>query len=119
MKVYGIKNCDTVKKARKFLEEAGVEYSFHDYKKDGVDPVKLRQFVDEFGWEMVLNRKGTTWRKLDEEIKDGVTNAEAAIEVMLEHPSAIKRPIAEGKAKTLLGYDPVAWEMALELGELA
>ncbi|SHM86712.1 ArsC family reductase [Roseibium suaedae] len=118
MKVYGIKNCDTVKKARKFLEEAGVAYSFHDYKKDGVDAEKLRQFVSEFGWEMVLNRKGTTWRKLDDETQDGVTNAETAIEVMLEHPSTIKRPIAEGKNKILLGYDPVAWEMSLELGEL-
>lgn len=119
MKLYGIKNCDTVKKARKFLEEAGVDYSFHDYKKDGVDADKLRQFVDEFGWEMVLNRKGTTWRKLDEEVQNGVTDAETAMAVMVDNPSAIRRPIAEGTAKTLLGFDPVAWEMALELDELA
>ena len=62
MKVYGIKNCDTVKKARKFLEEAGVPYEFHDYKKDGVDADRLAGFVGEFGWETILNKRGTTWR---------------------------------------------------------
>jgi arsenate reductase len=72
MKVYGIKNCDTVKKARKFLDEAGVEYSFHDYKKDGVDADKLAKFVGDFGWEAVLNKRGTTWRRLDEATQEGV-----------------------------------------------
>jgi len=118
MKVYGIKNCDTVKKARKFLEEAGVDYTFHDYKKDGVDADRLAAFVGEFGWDTVLNRKGTTWRKLDDDVKESVTDAPAAIALMIENPSMIKRPIVEGEAKNFIGFDPVAWEMALELGEL-
>ncbi len=118
MKVYGIKNCDTVKKARKFLEEAGVDYEFHDYRKDGVDGDKLAAFVAEFGWDTVLNRRGTTWRKLDEAIKDGVVDAPSALDVMIENPSAIKRPIVEAENKTFIGFDAVAWEMALEIGEL-
>ncbi len=118
MKVYGIRNCDTVKKARKFLEEAGIDYTFHDYRKDGVDGDKLASFVAQFGWDAVLNKRGTTWRKLDEATKDGVVDAESAIDVMIEHPSAIRRPIVEAGEKTFIGFDAVAWEMALELGEL-
>lgn len=118
MKVYGIKNCDTVKKARKFLEEAGVAYEFHDYKKEGVDSGKLADFVKEFGWETILNKRGTTWRKLDEDTKDGVTDAASALDVMTSNPSTIKRPIVEGAVKNFVGFDPVSWEMALELGEL-
>ncbi len=118
MKVYGIKNCDTVKKARKFLEEAGVDYTFHDYKKDGVDTAKLETFVEEFGWDTILNKRGTTWRKLDDEVQDSVTDAASAIAIMVENPSTIKRPIVEGADKNFVGFDPVAWEMALELGEL-
>ena len=118
MKVYGIKNCDTVKKARKFLEEANIAYEFHDYKKDGVEEGKLTEFVTEFGWDAVLNRRGTTWRKLDDDIKETVTDKASAIAVMLENPSMIKRPIVEGEAKNFIGFDPVAWETALELDEL-
>lgn len=118
MKVYGIRNCDTVKKARKFLEEAGIDYAFHDYKKDGVDADRLEAFVQEFGWDAVLNRRGTTWRRLDEATRDGVTDARNALEVMLDNPSVIKRPIVEGASKNFIGFDAVAWEMALELGEL-
>lgn len=118
MKVYGIRNCDTVKKARKFLDEAGIDYEFHDYKKNGVDGDKLAAFVKEFGWEVVLNKRGTTWRRLDEATQETVVDATSALEVMIEHPSAIKRPIVEGEAKNFIGFDAVAWEMALELGEL-
>lgn len=118
MIVYGIRNCDTVKKARKFLEEAGVPYEFHDYRKDGVDADRLAGLVAEFGWENILNKRGTTWRKLDEGTRDGVVGAASALEVMIEHPSVIKRPIVEGEVKNFVGFDPVAWEMALELGEL-
>ncbi len=118
MKVYGIKNCDTVKKARKFLEEAGVAYEFHDYKKDGVDADRLARFVGEFGWDAVLNKRGTTWRRLDEATQDSVVDAKSALDVMIEHPSVIRRPIVEGEVKNFIGFDAVAWEMALELGEL-
>lgn len=118
MKVYGIRNCDTVKKARKFLEEAGIPYEFHDYKKDGVDGDRLAAIVDEFGWDAVLNKRGTTWRRLDEATQDGVTDASSALDVMIDNPSVIRRPIVEGAVKNFIGFDPVAWEMALELGEL-
>ncbi|MTH98839.1 ArsC family reductase [Roseibium sp. RKSG952] len=118
MIVYGIRNCDTVKKARKFLEDAGIDYTFHDYKKDGVDADKLRAFVKEFGWDTVLNKRGTTWRKLDDEIKDSVSDAESAMAVMLDNPSVIKRPIVEAAAKNFIGFDPVSWETALEMDEL-
>ncbi|TYC54150.1 ArsC family reductase [Rhodobacterales bacterium] len=118
MKVYGIRNCDTVKKARKFLEEAGVPYEFHDYKKDGVDADRLAAFVAEFGWDTVLNRRGTTWRKLDEATREGVVDAASALDVMIENPSTIKRPIVHGDVKNFIGFDPVSWEMALEMGEL-
>ncbi|MEP3045170.1 MAG: ArsC family reductase [Roseibium sp.] len=118
MKVYGIKNCDTVKKARKFLEEAGVDYTFHDYKTDGVDADKLVVFAKEFGWDTVLNKKGTTWRRLDEATQDGVVDMASALDVMIEHSSTIKRPIVECETKNFIGFDAVAWEMALELGEL-
>ncbi|MFD1697401.1 ArsC family reductase [Roseibium aestuarii] len=117
MKMYGIRNCDTVKKARAFLDEAGISYQFHDYKKDGVDEEVLQAFVGEFGWDTVLNRRGTTWRKLDDEVKDGVTDAASAVAVMIEHPSTIKRPLVQAEGRRFTGFDPVAWEMALELGE--
>ncbi|MCV0428894.1 MAG: ArsC family reductase [Roseibium sp.] len=118
MKVYGIKNCDTVKKARKFLQEAGIDYEFHDYKKDGVDGDRLAEFMKEFGWDAVLNKRGTTWRRLDEATQESVVDAASALEVLIEHPSAIRRPIVEAETKNFIGFDPVAWEMALELGEL-
>jgi len=118
MKLYGIKTCDTVKKARKFLDEAGVSYAFHDYKKDGVDIGKLERFAAEFGWETVLNRRGTTWRKLDDAVRDAVTDAAGAIAVMRENPSTIKRPIVEGETRNFIGFDPEAWKRALERGDL-
>lgn len=119
MIVYGIKNCDTVKKARAFLEAAGLAYTFHDYKKEGADAATLKGFIDTFGWEQVVNRKGTTWRKLPEEEQAEVKDAESALALMLAQPSVIKRPIVVAKGKTLLGFDPVSWEMAMEMGELA
>jgi len=118
MRVYGIRNCDTVKKARKFLEEAGVAYEFHDYKKVGVDEEKLRAFVKEFGWDTVVNKRGTTWRKMPDDVKDGVTDADTAVSFLMDQPSAIKRPIVEGATRNLIGFDAVAWELALEMGDL-
>ncbi|MBO0347262.1 ArsC family reductase [Roseibium sp. CAU 1637] len=118
MKLYGIKNCDTVKKARKFLDEANVPYEFHDYKKDGVDEVALREFVAEFGWDTVLNKRGTSWRKLPDDVKDEVTDAETAMSVMFDNPSTIKRPLVQSGEHRLIGFDAVAWEMALEMGQL-
>ncbi|MET0250779.1 MAG: arsenate reductase [Novosphingobium sp.] len=114
--VYGIPNCDTVKKARGWLEGKGLDYTFHDYKKSGVDEGKLRRWVDAEGWEKVLNRKGPTFRKLPEGDREGL-DAERAVAVMAAHTSAIKRPIVEyandGGDGLLVGFDEQAWSTAL------
>ncbi len=108
--VYGIVNCDTVKRARAWLAEQGVDFVFHDFKKSGVPPARLDAWLAAAGWERVLNRKGTAWRKLDESVREGVTDATSARAVMLEHSSVIKRPVVEWNAKTItVGFDPVSW----------
>jgi Spx/MgsR family transcriptional regulator len=94
VKIYGIPNCDTMKKARKWLADHQVEYTFHDYKKEGLDERRLRQWVKQFGWETLLNRRGMMWRKLDDTVKAGIDEA-SAIRIMLETPSIIRRPVLE------------------------
>lgn len=101
--VFGIPNCDTMKKARRWLESHDLAYEFHDYKKRGVPETKLRSWVKQAGWETVLNKRGTTWRKLDDNIKSNVNN-ESAIKIMLEHPSIIKRPVLESGNILLIGF---------------
>jgi arsenate reductase (glutaredoxin) len=103
--LYGIANCESVKKARAFLSEHGVAYTFHDYKKHGVPESQLRMWVAATGWELLLNRHGTTWRGLDEETKANVKNAESAIAVMLANPSTIKRPVVVSGATIIVGVD--------------
>ena len=111
--LYGIPNCDTVKKARTWLGERGVDHAFHDYKKAGADRGFLEARVAEHGWETVLNRAGTTFRKLPDEVKAGL-DADQAVALMLEQPSMIKRPILDlGDGRTLVGFKPEAWEKAL------
>ena len=100
IKIYGIPNCDTMKKARKWLDNNQLDYEFHDYKKHGVPEKNLKQWVKQAGWETLLNKRGTTWRKLDDTVKNNI-DENSAIAVMLENPSAIKRPVLE-KGKTLL-----------------
>jgi Spx/MgsR family transcriptional regulator len=92
--IYGIPNCDTMKKARQWLTDHQVEYTFHDYKKEGLEERRLRQWVKQVGWETLLNRRGMMWRKLDDAIKAGIDEA-SAIRIMLETPSIIKRPVLE------------------------
>lgn len=111
--LYGIPNCDTVKKARAWLDERGVAYAFNDYKKAGVDEGKLRAWVLAEGWEKVLNRQGTTFRKLPEDQRQGL-DADKAVAVMMAHPSAIKRPIVEGDGILLVGFDPARWADVLQ-----
>lgn len=106
--LYGIPNCDTVKKARAALDDAGIAYRFHDYKKLGVPEDRLRAWVAEHGWERVLNRSGTTFRKLPESDRADL-DAERAIALMLLHPSAIRRPVAETGNAILIGFDPAAY----------
>ncbi len=109
--MYGIPNCDTIKKARKWLEARGVDHGFHDYRKDGVDEAMLRGWVDELGWELLLNRAGTTFRKLDEAEKQGI-DAGKAVALMLAHPSTIKRPVLDLGDRRIVGFKPEIYEAA-------
>lgn len=111
---YGIPNCDTVKKARKWLDEKGLAYTFHDYKKEGADPAKLAAWSDGAGWEALLNRRGTTFRKLDEADRADMDRAKA-IGLMEAHPSLIKRPVVEHPGGLLVGFDAAQWEAALKI----
>ena len=109
--VYGIPNCTTVKKARAWLDARGLAYQFHDYKKMGVPADRLPQWVDALGWEKLINRQGTTWRKLDPAIQAGVVDATTAQALMQDHPSVIKRPLLERDGVPLaIGFDEPAWQ---------
>ena len=111
MKLYGIPNCETVKKARAWLEARGVAYDFHDYKKQGVDRAALEGWVAEHGWETVLNRGGTTFRKLDPALTRDL-DARKAIALMVDHPSAIRRPIVVDGERTVVGFKAESFEAA-------
>jgi Spx/MgsR family transcriptional regulator len=103
--IYGIKNCDTMKKARAWLDGHGVAYEFHDYKAAGAPKEKLKAWSEEFGWESLLNRAGTTFRKLPEAEKESL-NERKALALMLAQPSMIKRPVLELGGKVLVGFKP-------------
>jgi arsenate reductase len=107
--MYGIKNCDTVAKARKWLEDRGQAYVFHDYKTAGIGRPRLEGWVKELGWEVLLNRAGTTFRKLDEADKQDL-NADKAIALMLAQPSMIKRPVLDLGDRRLVGFKPDLYE---------
>ena len=104
--IYGIKNCDTMKKAREFLDKKGVAYEFHDYKTQGIERARLEGWAKKAGWQTLLNRAGTTFRKLPDKDKDGLTERKA-IALMLAQPSMIKRPVLElGGGKIMVGFKP-------------
>jgi arsenate reductase (glutaredoxin) len=103
--IYGIKNCDTMKKARAWLDDHGVTYGFHDYKLAGIAKDKLKQWSDEVGWETLLNRAGTTFKKLPDADKEGL-NERKALSLMLAQPSMIKRPVLDLDGKLLVGFKP-------------
>ena len=109
--LYGIPNCDTVKKARVWLDGKGIAYTFHDYKKQGADPAKIASWIDQAGWEKVLNRAGTTFKKLPDADKEGL-DAAKAVTVLAANPSAIKRPIVEHPGGLLVGFKEPEWEAA-------
>ena len=109
--LYGIPNCDTVKKALTWLDKQGIAYAFHDYKKAGVTATKLKAWCKVFGWEIVLNRAGTTFRKLPDAVKSDLDQAKA-IALMTEQPSMIKRPIVEHAGGLLIGFKQPEWEAA-------
>jgi arsenate reductase len=103
--IFGIKNCDTMKKARTWLDDHGIEYTFHDYKAEGIDAVHLKRWAAGKGWETVLNRAGTTFRKLPDARKAGLDERKA-IALMLEQPAMIKRPVLEVGSELLVGFKP-------------
>ncbi|MDD5364842.1 MAG: ArsC family reductase [Gallionellaceae bacterium] len=109
MKVYGIPNCSTVKKARTWLEGRGLAYEFHDYKKQGVPAAMMHKLLKAHGWEALVNRKGPTWRKLEDEVKASVKDADSALAVMQANSSVIRRPIVERDGRYLFGFDEAAY----------
>ncbi|MCJ2184173.1 arsenate reductase [Novosphingobium sp. 1949] len=113
LEFYGIPNCDTVKKARKWLEAHGIDYTFHDYKKEGADPEKLAAWVAEAGLGAVLNKAGTTFRKLPDADKADI-DAAKAVSIMAAHPSTIKRPVVVYPGGLLVGFNQLQWEAALK-----
>ncbi|WP_439517436.1 ArsC family reductase [Hydrogenophaga sp.] len=112
--VYGIPNCDTVKKARAWLTGHGVEHQFHDFKKQGVPEAALDRWLAARGWETVINRKGNTWRQLDEPSRAAVTDARSARAVALANPSVIKRPVVQwADGEITIGFDASAWQQRI------
>jgi arsenate reductase len=111
--IYGIKNCDTMKKARAWLDDHGVAYAFHDYKTVGVERERLERWSKKVGWEVLLNRAGTTFKKLPDKDKDGLTEKKA-VALMLAQPSMIKRPVLDlGQGRVLVGFKPELYQAAL------
>ena len=113
--IYGIKNCDTMKKARAWLDQHGVAYAFHDYKAGGIDRPTLEGWAGRVGWEPLLNRAGTTFRKLPEADKADL-NETKALALMLAQPSMIKRPVLDIDGRLLVGFRPADYEAALSAG---
>lgn len=110
MKLYGIPNCNTVKKARDWLATRQIDIPFHDFKKQGIDRALLEQWLGQVSWEKLVNRQGTTWRQLPEEAKAAITDNAGAIALMLEKPSVIKRPVLDIDGKITLGFDQSIYE---------
>ncbi|MDO8977712.1 MAG: ArsC family reductase [Afipia sp.] len=111
--IYGIKNCDTMKKARAWLDTHGIDYNFHDYKTEGIDKDRLARWSKVAGWEVLLNRAGTTFRKLPDADKANLTEKKA-MALMLAQPSMIKRPVLEIGGKLLVGFKPESYEAAIK-----
>jgi arsenate reductase len=109
VRIYGIKNCDTMKKAFASLDSRQLAYEFHDYKVLGVAPEKLEQWAAQVGWEKLVNSRGTTWRKIPDARKAGLDQAKA-LKLLAENPSAIRRPIVEAGERLLVGFDPMEFE---------
>jgi arsenate reductase len=111
--VYGIPNCDSVKKARVWLTDHGVDYVFHDFKKQGVPPEAVDLWLKYVNWEVLVNRKGTTWRKLDAALQASVVDNATARTLMLEHASVVKRPVVVKGQTVIVGVNPEAWSSVI------
>ena len=108
--LYGIPNCDTVKKARTWLQDHGIDFTFHDFKKQGLAPEVVTTWLQDLDWTTLVNRKGTTWRNLPDERKATIVDADSATALMLENPSVIKRPVVHGAGLVTVGFSPAAFE---------
>jgi len=108
--LYGIPNCDTVKKARTWLQDHGIDFTFHDFKKQGLTPELVKAWLHDLDWTTLVNRKGTTWRNLPDERKAAIVDADSALALMLENPSVIKRPVVQGAGAVTVGFSPAAFE---------
>ncbi|MBS0450131.1 MAG: ArsC family reductase [Proteobacteria bacterium] len=110
--VYGITNCDTVKRARAWLTDHGIDYAFHDFKKQGVPEADLDRWLASAGWETLVNRRGTMWRRLDDATRDSVVDNASARRALIEYPSLIKRPVVQwpGRKDATVGFDAEAWQ---------
>jgi len=107
--LYGIPNCDTVKKARTWLQDHGIDFTFHDFKKQGLTPELVKAWLQDLDWTTLVNRKGTTWRNLPDERKATIVDADSAMALMLENPSVIKRPVVQGVGPVTAGFSPAAF----------
>ena len=112
--VFGIKNCDTIKKARSWLTDQGIEYQFHDFRANGIDRDRIETWIQQAGWETVLNRRGTTWRKLDAAIQDTV-NRDNVAALLAEHPAMIKRPVLDIDGDISIGFKPDLYQSIFNL----
>jgi len=101
--LYGIKTCDTIRKARRWLTNQGIEFTFHDFRSDGLDKSQLSQWADELGWELLLNKRSTTWRNLDPDVKESM-GPQIALDIMLDQPAIIKRPVLDLGSKRVVGF---------------
>lgn len=101
--LYGIKNCDTVKKARRWLEDHGIDYQFHDFRQDGLDKKQLNGWLEQLGWESIVNKRSTSWRNLSDKEKDIASNSQAE-KLLIANPTLIKRPVVESKKNLLVGF---------------
>ncbi|GLT15649.1 ArsC family reductase [Vibrio algivorus] len=111
--MYGIPNCDTIKKAKKWLEAEGIDYHFHDYRKSGIDAELITSFFQKFGWEAVVNKRGTTYRQLSDEQKNTL-NQNSAISLLTENPAMIKRPILITESTAIIGFKAADYEAQLK-----
>lgn len=103
--VFGISNCDTVKKARRWFEEQNIDYQFHDFRKDGLTPAMVEQWLDHCAWDQLVNKRSTTWRQLDQDTKDGL-GRDNVVALLTAHPTLIKRPVIRTDNSLLLGFNP-------------
>lgn len=111
--IYGIKNCGTIKKTLDWFEQANVDYTFHDYKKEPATEEKIKDWQEKADWQILINKRGTTWRKLSEETKENTTDAAAARKIMLDNNSIIKRPVIEWDNEIMVGFDPTILDQKL------